>query len=103
MHYNLGAWLEQQGKRDAAVVQYAELARLLPGSAEAQYQWGRVLAAQGRYEDAIARFEEALRLNPRLAQASDSLSLARAEQHSLRQQRPAPWRPQNSSAEMISP
>ncbi len=70
---NLGVCLEEQGRLDEAVAQFAELAGLMPRSAGAHYQWGRVLAAQGRFDEAIPHFADAVALNPRHTQARKSL------------------------------
>ena len=71
---NLGVCLERQGRPEDAITQYAEVARLQPRSAGAQYQWGRALAARGRFDEAIPHFVEALALDPSYTRARESLA-----------------------------
>jgi hypothetical protein len=70
---NLGKCLEERGTADEAIAQFAEVARLLPRSAGAAYQWGRALAAHERYDDAIPHFADAIALDPNHARARASL------------------------------
>ena len=81
---NLGVCLERQGRPDDAVAQFAEVVRLLPRSAGAHYQWGRVLAAQGRFDEAIPHFADAVALDPDHARARESLDVCLRRQRAAR-------------------
>jgi Flp pilus assembly protein TadD len=61
---SLGLVRIRQGRPDEAEPHFEEAARLNPGFAEAQSNYGNALAAQGRYDDAIARYRAALAIKP---------------------------------------
>ena len=69
----LGAFLQDRGKFEAAIV---ALGRAAPSSVTAAHRLGQCLVATGRYDDAIASFHAALRLDAHFAQAHYSLGLA---------------------------
>jgi tetratricopeptide (TPR) repeat protein len=72
-HMNLGNFLGQQGRNDAAIVEFQEILRLKPDDAEAHNDLGSALAGKGQFDEAISPFQEALRLKPDYVKAINNL------------------------------
>jgi tetratricopeptide (TPR) repeat protein len=63
-HYDLGQVLLQQGRLDAAIVQYRKSLELQPFNAEAQCGLGKALFLKADFDGAMACFEKAAALGP---------------------------------------
>jgi tetratricopeptide (TPR) repeat protein len=61
---NLGLALEQQGRRDAALVHYREALRLAPDSVEAHNNLANTLNDEGQTREALDHYLAALQLDP---------------------------------------
>jgi tetratricopeptide (TPR) repeat protein len=79
-HNNLGAALEQLGRREEALPHYREAIRLKPQSPQAYNNLGNVLDALGRFDEALAAYHEALRLRPGVALVHNNLGMMLAKQ-----------------------
>ena len=66
---NLGAALPRAGRRDEAISQVLEAARLEPGNALTHMMLGNMLAEAGREREAAGEYRQALRLDPSLEAA----------------------------------
>lgn len=76
MRNNLGGVLSREGKSDAALAQFEEVARLRPEFAEGQYNLALELANRGSLPEAIDRYQRALRLRPDYVEAHYNLGNA---------------------------
>src|SRR5207302_4272475 len=63
-HLARGNVLVNNGKRDEAVAEYREAARLAPKSAQARERLGDTLYDLGRREEALAAYREAAAVDP---------------------------------------
>ncbi len=63
-HYNLGLYLETEGRYGEAHAAFQTAHELQPDEPSPLHNIGVLLARQGRHEEAIAPYREALRLNP---------------------------------------
>jgi Flp pilus assembly protein TadD len=79
-HNNLGAALDQQGRRKEAISHYYEALRIKPHYVEAHNNLGLALANQGSIKEAIGHFSEALKIRSDYAKAHNNLGLALANQ-----------------------
>lgn len=70
----LASALAALGRYDEAVVQFASLLSLAPGSPEILCNYGHALFLMGRVEEARAALEEAVRIQPHYAQARYNLA-----------------------------
>ena len=75
-HYYLGAALRRAGRRDEALVQYADAARLRPGLADAHFSLAGLLQEMGRDKEAVPHYEDALGLAPNSPLAHNDLGVA---------------------------
>jgi len=75
-HNNLGAVLLQEGRIDAAIVQFQAGLENEPDYASGHFNLGNALVKKGRTDDAIAQYETALAIRPRHAAAHYSLGNA---------------------------
>ena len=75
---NYGIALAEQGKLDAAIMQYQEALRVWPRSANAHINLGATLAQQGRFPEAIKQYQAALNLQPDYALARGNMGKALA-------------------------
>jgi len=80
VYYNLGIYLDGQGRIAEAIVQYNEALKLKPDYAEVRNNLGVALGKQGRLDDAIAQLSEALRTKPDFVDAHNNLAIAFAMQ-----------------------
>jgi tetratricopeptide (TPR) repeat protein len=69
LHENFAEYLESSGDLKQAAAQRQQICELLPQSAEAFYQAGRVLAELGQWDEAQAALTKAVTLRPRLTEA----------------------------------
>lgn len=72
-YFNLGAFLENAGRRQEAAEQYRQAIAVNPGLAEAHGRLGLVLARQGEIPEAIFHLREDVRLDPGSSQAHKDL------------------------------
>ena len=79
-HEYLGDLLTSQGKRDEAIVHYAEVVRLRPRSVGSILTLANALVDAGRIDEAIARYSDALRIRPNSAEAHNNLGVALKQQ-----------------------
>lgn len=63
-HTKLGAALAQSGRKEEALVHFAEVLRISPNYLDGIYNYATVLSALGRRADSIAEFERGLSLKP---------------------------------------
>ena len=63
-HYNLGIYLETEGRYGEAHAAYQTAHELQPDNPSPLINIGRLLSKQGHKEEAMARYREALRRNP---------------------------------------
>lgn len=63
VHLDLGIVYEEQGQKDAALMQFREAVRLAPTDVNAHWRLGRLYRSQGKTEEAKAEFERAKSLN----------------------------------------
>ena len=63
-HYNLGVYLQVEGRYAEAQAAYKTALEQRPDNAGALVNIGHLLSKQGHYEEAVARYREVLRLNP---------------------------------------
>ncbi len=75
-HYNLGVYLQAEGRYGEAQAAYQTAHELQPDEPSPLHNIGVLLARQGRHEEAIARYREALRLNPQHQNAMQGLAVA---------------------------
>ena len=75
-HYNLGLFLQKQGKVDEAVAHYEEAIRIAPRDVDSYNNLGAALQKKGRLEDAVRCYKTALGIRPDSAQAFTNLGLA---------------------------
>ena len=75
-HYYLGVLLRMQGRRDDALVQFADAVRLRPGLADAHFGLAGLLQDMGRYSDAVPEYEAAGRLQPNSPLVRNDLGVA---------------------------
>ncbi len=64
-HYNLGIYLDAEGRYGEAQAAYQTAHELQPDEPSPLINIGRLLSKQGHKEEAMARYREALRRNPR--------------------------------------
>jgi tetratricopeptide (TPR) repeat protein len=83
IYENLGRGFRNKGQFDKALAAYRELAKLNPGSADAQFQIGRLHAAKGELDLAIAAFRSAVAKKPDHAEARYHLGRACAKSQDL--------------------
>ncbi len=62
VHFNLGVFLNQQGRMEEAVVQFREVLRLDADFRDARYNLGFCLFQLGKADEATAEFKELIRL-----------------------------------------
>ena len=79
IHFELGNALVGLGRNSEALDEYAQAARLIPGSADVHLNYGVVLARSGRYAAAAAEFRETLRLRPQDERAQRMLDQAKSD------------------------
>jgi tetratricopeptide (TPR) repeat protein len=81
---NLGLALDRQGKVNEAIVQYQQVLKINPDSAETHYytethyNLGIALAQKGELDEAIAQYKKALEVNPNHTDAHNNLGMALA-------------------------
>ena len=76
-HLNLGdLFLTKQGNLAAAIAEYREAVRLVPGFDFGHIHLGVALESQGKRDEAIAEYQEAIRLNPKNFLAHANLGTA---------------------------
>ena len=75
-HNNLGNFLLEQGKPDAALAHFRKTVEIRPSYATAHYNLGGVLRQQGRVDEAIAEFQRALEIQPNYVMAHYNLGEA---------------------------
>jgi Flp pilus assembly protein TadD len=83
-HNNLGAALDDRGKRIEAIELDRKALQINPDYADAHNNLGVALAIQGISEEAVNHFREALRLNPHFEGALANMGNAMAEQGNLK-------------------
>lgn len=74
-HYNVGVFLEQEGKTRDALDHYREAVVIDPAYAEAHYNLARLLATLGRTDEAITEYRKALVVEPNDADGHNNLGL----------------------------
>jgi tetratricopeptide (TPR) repeat protein len=89
-HRNLGLCLVHQGRRDEAIIQFREAARLAPELRDNHNDLAGSLYWQGQWAEAEKEYLEVLRLAPDLLEARFYLAAALGKQGRLRQAR-ANW------------
>jgi tetratricopeptide (TPR) repeat protein len=77
---NLGAALEEEGKRDEALACYRRALELKPDYAEALKNIGNAFLEEGKLDEAISFLHRALTLNPNFARAHTGLGIVLREQ-----------------------
>jgi tetratricopeptide (TPR) repeat protein len=75
-HTNLGVFLKQQGKGEAAVSHFESALRVDPHFAPAHYELGRALTERGRVEEAIPHLRQAVHCHPEEPGGHNDLGLA---------------------------
>ncbi len=90
LRFLLAAGMQQAGRADQALTQYAEVLKLKPDFAKAHNNLGNALQRMARSEEAIAHYQEALRIKPdnpeahsNWGNALQSLGRARGGDHAL--------------------
>jgi len=76
----LGHALNEQGKRDEAIIQFKSALKINPYYAEAHYELGVTLEAQGNSTGAAKQYLETLRTNPNHVKAHNSMGIILAKQ-----------------------
>ena len=79
----LGSALDAAGRREEALLCYAESVRLQPRYLEGQYDLGTLLLKMGRLEEALQHLTAAVQLNPAFAHAHINLGKALLDQGKL--------------------
>ena len=75
-HFDAGLKLYQQGKLDAALMEFRQAVKLVPTFAEAHLGIGVVLQAEAEHDMAITSFRRAITLDPQNANAYNNLGTA---------------------------
>jgi len=75
-HYNLGKYLEKQGRTAEAIEHYLQALQIKPDFVEAHNNLGLALEKQGRIEEAIEQYLQALRIKPDNEKAHNNLAIA---------------------------
>jgi tetratricopeptide (TPR) repeat protein len=75
-HFRLGADAWDAGRREEALVHYAETLRLAPDYPEAHNNYGAALLLSGRTDEAIEELELAVRMEPDVGEAYFNLAAA---------------------------
>lgn len=83
--YQYANALDNHGRGEEALAQYAIAVQLQPPSPEANNNYGLALAARGRVDEAIKQFEIALKLRPNYGQAHTNLGVVLLGQNKLDQ------------------
>lgn len=76
----LGHALNEQGKRDEAIIHFNNALKINPYYGEAHYELGVTLEAQGNSTEASKQYLEALRINPNHVKAHNSMGIILAKQ-----------------------
>lgn len=74
-HVIMGDALDDQGKADAAIMNYREALRIMPTYEAAHNSLGTVLAKQGNIAEAMKSFSKAVSLNPQYADGYANMGL----------------------------
>ncbi len=74
-YYNLGVTLSDQGRREAAIVEYRKALSLHTDAVEPRYNLANELAQLGRLEEAVAEYRLLLRWAPSRAPVQNNLAI----------------------------
>jgi tetratricopeptide (TPR) repeat protein len=73
-YYNLGSWLDSEGRIDAALTNYLKAVEMQPHYPDPLNNIGCILAGRKQFTDAIPYFEAALRSKPDFTSARENLA-----------------------------
>ena len=76
VRFHFASGLQKAGRADQAAIQFTEVLKIIPDSADAHNNLGLALQNLGRIEEGMAHCQEALRLKPDFAEAHSNLGLA---------------------------
>ena len=78
-YYNLGSWLDSQGRADEALTNYFQAVEIQPRYPDPLNNIGCILAARKQFAEAVPYFEAALRSRPDYGRAHENLAAALRE------------------------
>ncbi|HOC54318.1 MAG TPA: tetratricopeptide repeat protein [Verrucomicrobiota bacterium] len=78
-YYNLGSWLDSQGRADEALTNYFKAVEIQPRYPDPLNNIGCILAARKQFAEAVPYFEAALRSRPDYGRAHENLAAALRE------------------------